>query len=751
MRHLSILLLQFGLILSLNAQISFTNNTGLLENLGKRSGVAIGIVDVNGDGLDDVVRLGNASNLVIDYQQAPNETFLGFDYGNAGPGTEWAMCVADVNKDGYNDILVSGAYNDLKVFLMDSLGVDSLFELEEPSIFSQGTNFADINNDGFIDIFSCHDDGVSSAYENMQGESFVYNLDLINTATPIPSDNSGNYGSLWTDYDSDGDLDMYLSKCKLGETNSTAPTRMNLLWENDGNNNFSDVSVDKGLRPYAQSWAADFADIDNDGDMDAFIINHDSVSMLYENIDNQFICINNTSGIENQLEAYLSGIQCVFDDFDNDGLIDLIVTGVGSHFMFKNNGNKTFTEIVDAIPTTYQIHTAAVGDLNNDGFLDLICSYPNGYNSPANRPDKLFLNSANDNNWVKINLEGVESNINGIGARIEIYGEWGIQIREVRSGEGYGIMNSLNTHFGIGESTSIEKIVIKWPSGRTNTIWSPSINTNHNVIENVSGCDPTIVTGPSIVACDSALLNGYYYTVSQTVVDSFNDVNGCDSIVHTSVVVNISYKETIEETICNGDSATVNGFDYYHDAGVHEETYPTTDGCDSVITLDLTVNSLDLTINEVFLTGGSNGLVAQQENATYQWIDCADNESIVGATDQTFGPSENGSYAVAITKDGCTEISDCYPFVLVGFGINELPFDINIHPNPFSDNLQIKVDPNLLANLSYKVFDSKGTLVKEAAIESAIQTIELGHLAKGVYYIEISDGINLGSEKVIKF
>ncbi|MEZ5022758.1 MAG: VCBS repeat-containing protein [Chitinophagales bacterium] len=85
-------------------------------------------------------------------------------------------------------------------------------------------------------------------------------------------------------YDSDGDIDMYLSKCRLGVDDTLDGRRVNQLWENDGNNNYTDVAVAKGIVPYGQSWSTDFADIDNDGDWDAFVINHDKISTFYENI-----------------------------------------------------------------------------------------------------------------------------------------------------------------------------------------------------------------------------------------------------------------------------------------------------------------------------------------------------------------------------------------------------------------------------------------------------------------------------------
>src|SRR5690606_32241158 len=122
------------------------------------------------------------------------------------------------------------------------------------------------------------------------------------------------------------------------------------------------------------------------------------------------------------------------------------------------NGDMTF------YPYTYAFTNGSVGDLNNDGFLDI------------QNEQNVFLNSGNSNNWIKINLQGVQSNSNGIGARVEIYGDWGKQIRDIRSGEGFEFMHTLNAHFGIGTATKIDSIQVKWPSGINDVIYEPNIN-----------------------------------------------------------------------------------------------------------------------------------------------------------------------------------------------------------------------------------------------------------------------------------
>ncbi len=161
------------------------------------------------------------------------------------------------------------------------------------------------------------------------------------------------------------------------------------------------------------------------------------------------------------------GIENAPADFDNDGYVDILSNG---NILF-NNGDFTFTNYADSGIEQNIPPSGAIGDANNDGFLDV---FSNG---------QIHLNNSNSNNWIKINTVGTISNINGIGARVEIQTTNGTQIRDVRSGEGFEFMSSLNTHFGIGALTSINSITIYWPSGTVDFIANPAINTMHVITE----------------------------------------------------------------------------------------------------------------------------------------------------------------------------------------------------------------------------------------------------------------------------
>ena len=287
----------------------------------------------------------------------------------------------------------------------------------------------------------------------------------------------GNYASIWTDYDNDGDSDMFISKC------SGPPCE---LHRNDGNGVFTDVSALAQINyTPVQSWSSAVADFDNDGDMDILIGSNggSGQSRLYQNnldtsnsVEEAFTNITAGSGWDSNSSINRDYIAY---DFDNNGFID--VMGGGNKIMF-NQGNNTFA--VSNYPAS--ISLGPIGDLNNDGFLDI----SNGSTIHTAVP--------NGNNWVKVTLQGIQSNKNGIGARVEIYGAWGKQIRDVRSGEGFEFMSTLNTHFGIGTATAITEIKIIWPSGTVDIITNPSPNQTVHVIEGNSALGSASFDGKNI-------------------------------------------------------------------------------------------------------------------------------------------------------------------------------------------------------------------------------------------------------------
>jgi hypothetical protein len=420
------------------------------------------IVDMNGDNKDDIVGV-SANNLRV-HIQGLGGAFTFNDYPIAGVSDmpSWSLAAGDYNRDGYND-LVLGSGSGLTFWQSNSTGTAYTNINPSDYIFCQRTNFVDINNDGNLDAFSCHDVAPNVYYIN-NGTSFThYQSGVTPGAYSLGTLSSGgNYASIWTDYDNDGDSDMFISKC------SGPPCE---LHRNDGNGIFTDISAIAQINyTPVQSWSSAVADFDNDGDMDILIgANGGSgQSRLYRNN------LDTTNSIEEPFTNVTAGSgwdtfttinrDYIAYDFDNNGFID--VMGGGNKIMF-NQGNNVFS--VANYPAG--ITLGPIGDLNNDGFLDI----SNGSTIHTAVP--------NGNNWIKVSLQGIQSNRNGIGARVEIYGAWGKQIRDIRSGEGFEFMSTLNAHFGIGTATAITQIKIIWPSGTVDVITNPSPNQTVNVIE----------------------------------------------------------------------------------------------------------------------------------------------------------------------------------------------------------------------------------------------------------------------------
>lgn len=443
---------------SLMAQVTFTNQNGLIGNYPDFSEVA---VDMNGDYLDDYVRV-SSNGIGIDYQ-LPNQTFnsilIPISIQNV---PDWSVAAGDIDGNGYNDLLLG---NGSRVsFLFANEDGTAYTEVPKPDyIFSQRSTLADINNDGLLDAFICHDVDLSHPYRNGGGQNMILDQTLI-----VTLDRPGNYAAIWVDYDNDGDSDMYLTKCRGGALPGDE-NRDNAMYTNNGDGTFTENGLDIGMRDNAQSWATVFEDFDNDGDFDAFIVNHDFQNRLMENDGTgMFTDIIAGSGIN---PTDLGAWENQSGDFNNDGFVDIF--SEMSKELYLNNGDMTF------IGQDLDFDEGGIGDFNNDGFLDVV------------NDGNLYINDGNDNNWVKIGLEGVASNINGIGARVKIVGDWGTQMREIRSGQGFSHMNSLLAHFGIGTSTTIETIIIEWPSGTVDVVPNPDTNTTHIIVE---GSSPLAVT-----------------------------------------------------------------------------------------------------------------------------------------------------------------------------------------------------------------------------------------------------------------
>jgi hypothetical protein len=411
------------------------------------------LVDMNGDFKDDLVTV-DAFSQSIAISSFLEDGSIVSEIINAGEITHdpvWSIAAGDFDNNGFNDLLLAGYGT--SIIMANEDGTDYEEVYASNYIFCQRSNCVDINDDGKLDAFVCDDFGENDYFINEGGNNFT-NFNAIGDG-----ETGGNYGSVWIDYDNDCDIDLFLAKCRGGFT----AENVNQLFRNDGDGNFTNVSVESGLADSIQTWSSAWGDFDNDGDMDVAVgassFDKGGHKLMINNGDGTFSDVTANSGWDT-LESL--GIEYVPGDFDNDGYVD--VFGANGVFML-NNGDMTFTPYFSGIPV------GPIGDLNNDGFLDII-------NNP-----QTSINLGNDNNHITINTVGTISNRNAIGARVTVFSPSFTQIRDVRSGEGFRYMSSLNTHFGLGSDTEIEKISICWPSGLVEELINPPINGVITLIE----------------------------------------------------------------------------------------------------------------------------------------------------------------------------------------------------------------------------------------------------------------------------
>jgi Secretion system C-terminal sorting domain len=162
-------------------------------------------------------------------------------------------------------------------------------------------------------------------------------------------------------------------------------------------------------------------------------------------------------------------------------------------------------------------------------------------------------------------------------------------------------------------------------------------------------------------------------------------------------------------------------------------------GCDSLVTLDLTINMLDVSVIENGFT-----LTANQSGAAYQWIDCNNNNNpIPGETNQSFTATADGSYAVKIDNGTCADTSDCYTTTVLG--IEDFNTSIAIYPNPANNKITIKGE----AINSIKVTDFKGRTVRQLLTSGNQVTIDLSGNAKGVYFVSVETKKGILIKKIV--
>jgi hypothetical protein len=205
-------------------------------------------------------------------------------------------------------------------------------------------------------------------------------------------------------------------------------------------------------------------------------------------------------------------------------------------------------------------------------------------------------------------------------------------------------------------------------------------------------------------------------------------------VVSLNLTINNSNTGTDVQTACYSYK-WIDGVTYTSSNTSAKDTLVNMWGCDSVVTLNLTINTVNDSVNA---TG--NTLTSVETGAQYQWLDCVFNYGILGGeTGQSYVATANGSYAVQVTKNGCRDTSYCYVLKNVGLANSLKAIGIKVYPNPTSEELNITITSEFIGS-SYQVSDLLGKEVLNGKINNTNTTIDVSALSKGYYLFQIGDG-----------
>ena len=446
--------------------------------------------------------------------------------GPLGMGTGAAF--GDYNNDGFLDLYIPDGEH---TGLYQNRGDGSFVNVLRPAGVQArpgGAIWGDYDNDGFLDLFVNCWDAPEILYRNNGDGTFT---DVTKQAG-IGDETTGG-AAAFVDYDNDGDLDLYVG--------NYTDEGGNVLYRNDGSGAFTDVTVQSGLQNFALTLGICFFDFDNDNDSDLYLANDFGRDYFYRNRgDGTFEDISLAALGERTPE---NSMGIALGDYDGDGFLDLYITDIGENTLYRNRGDGSFEHVAEKAgvadaqgigwgtgffdydldgtvdlyavngdlvgPTsrtespnrmylnrgdgTFFDHSdasgivnpfvgrgSALGDYDNDGDTDVFIANEGSRNV-------LLRNDANRNNWITIQLIGVESNRSAIGARIHLTNDSITQIREICGGGSYISFNSLPAEFGLGESGVVDEIEVRWPSGLTQELANVGANQSIVITEGEGG------------------------------------------------------------------------------------------------------------------------------------------------------------------------------------------------------------------------------------------------------------------------
>ncbi|MEN9302542.1 MAG: hypothetical protein RL264_971, partial [Bacteroidota bacterium] len=273
------------------------------------------------------------------------------------------------------------------------------------------------------------------------------------------------------------------------------------------------------------------------------------------------------------------------------------------------------------------------------------------------------------------------------------------------------------------------------------------------VLQSIHGCDSTVNTNLTVLAASFSTQNvsicfGETFTVgnsvysqSGTYTDVFENQNGCDSTVTTNLVVRSENIVNQTVTLCAGETYSV-GTNVYNQSGIYTNYFTTAEGCDSTHTLNLIVKAP--VVVTTTLTDAT--IKANLAGASYQWINCSNNQAIAGATNQSYTATADGTYAVIITFNGCTDTSACVTVENVDL-IENPTFSYNLYPNPASTELILETSTPMER---VELLDLSGKVLQTEVPQNAMHHFNVDNLTRGMYLVRFTKNGEVFTKQFIK-